>query len=134
MSSGHGLKAEIVGRRAFDRLVLEGADAVELGFVQPVEQETKILLGLAGKADDEGRADRQVRADRAPGADALERLFLGRRPAHRLQHRGRSMLERHVDIGQHIAAVHERDRLVDMRVGVDILQPAPRRRANPVRG
>ncbi len=35
------------------------------------------------------------------------------------------MLERHVDIGQHIAAVHERDRLVDMRVGVDILQSHP---------
>ena len=35
------------------------------------------------------------------------------------------MLEWNVDIGQHIAAVHERDRLVDMRVGVDILQPDP---------
>ena len=70
----HRLKAEIVGRRSFDRLVLERADAVELGLVQPVEQETKILLGLAGKADDESRADGQFRTDRAPGADALQRL------------------------------------------------------------
>src|SRR3984957_10406997 len=38
---------------------------------------------------------------------------------------GRSMLERHVDIGQHVAAIHERNRLVDMRIGVDILQPDP---------
>src|ERR1700722_6924654 len=121
----HRLSAEIVRRRAFDRLVLERADAIELGFVQPIEQETKILLGLAGKADDESRADGQFRADRAPGAGALQRLFLGRRPPHRLQHRRRSMLKRHIDIGQHIAAVHERDRLVDMRVGVDILQPDP---------
>src|ERR1700729_3933685 len=60
------LKAEVVGRRAFDGLVLERADAVELGLVQPVEQEAKILLGLAGKADDESRADRQPRA--APAA------------------------------------------------------------------
>ena len=35
---GHLLEAEIVRLRARDRLVLEGADAVELGFVQPVEQ------------------------------------------------------------------------------------------------
>ena len=35
------------------------------------------------------------------------------------------MLERHIDVGQHIAAVHERNRFVDMRVRVDILQPDP---------
>ena len=35
----HGLEAEIVGVGALDRLVLEGADAVEPGFVQPVEQQ-----------------------------------------------------------------------------------------------
>jgi hypothetical protein len=59
----HQLSAEIVGRGALDRLVLERADAVELGFIQPIEQEAKILLGLAWKADDESRADGQVRAD-----------------------------------------------------------------------
>ena len=35
------------------------------------------------------------------------------------------MLEGDVDIGQHIAAVHQRDGLVDMRIGVDILQAHP---------
>src|SRR5271163_1009388 len=85
----HGLKAEIVGDGALDRLVWESSDAVELRFIEPVEQEPEILLGLAGKADDEGRADDQLRADRPPGADALERLLLARRPPHRLQHRWR---------------------------------------------
>ena len=56
---GHGLEAEIVGAGARDRLVFEGADAIELGLVEPVEQHAEILLGLAGKADDEGRADRR---------------------------------------------------------------------------
>ena len=46
-------------------------------------------------------------------------------PPHRLQHRWRSVLERHVDIGQHIAAVHQLDDLVDMRIGVDIVQAHP---------
>ena len=55
-----------VGGGALDRLEAEGADAVELGLVEPVEQIFEILLGLAGEADDEGRADGDVGADRAP--------------------------------------------------------------------
>src|SRR5208283_1794203 len=81
----HVREAEIVRCRAFDRLVLEGADAVELGFVEPVEKEAEVLLRLAGKADDEGRADGELRADPPPGANALKRLFLTCRPPHRLQ-------------------------------------------------
>ena len=80
-SSGTCGKSEIVGRRARDGLVFEGADAVEPGFLQPVEQKGEVLLGLAGKTDDERRADRQIGADRAPGADALQRLFLIAGPA-----------------------------------------------------
>src|SRR5271165_2064203 len=121
----HGLEAEIVGLRALDRLVLEGADAVEPGFVQPVEQQLEILLRLAGKADDEGRADRDVRANCAPRLDALEGFLLIARAAHRLQHPRRRVLEGHVDIGQHIAAVHQLHDLIDMRIGVDIVQPHP---------
>ena len=56
-----------IGGCALDRLEAEGADAVELRFVQPVQQILEIGLGLAGEADDEGRADRDVRADLAPG-------------------------------------------------------------------
>ena len=55
-----------VGGGAADRLEAEGADAVELGLVEPVEQIVEILLGLAGEADDEGRADGDVGADLAP--------------------------------------------------------------------
>ena len=57
-----------VRRCALDRLEAERADAVELGFLEPVEKILEVGLGLAGEADDEGRADRDVRADRAPAS------------------------------------------------------------------
>ena len=56
--------------RAVDRLVAEAADAIERGFVEPVEQHLEVLLGLAREADDEGRAQRQIGADLAPARDA----------------------------------------------------------------
>ena len=77
----HRGKSQIVGRRALYRLVLEGADAVELRLIEPVEQELEILLGLAGKTDDEGRADRQLRAERAPCAGFARASFPGCRAA-----------------------------------------------------
>ena len=40
-------RREIVGGRAGDRLVAEAADAIELGLVEPVEQQLEIRLGLA---------------------------------------------------------------------------------------
>ena len=93
--------------------------------VEPVEQHLEILLGLAGEADDEGRADGEVRADLAPAADAVERLLLVGRPAHRLQHGRGGVLEGDVEIGQHLALRHQRDDLVDMRVGIDVVQAHP---------
>src|SRR5260370_23780285 len=93
---GSRLEIEIIRPRAVDRLVLNRADAIEPGLVEPVEQETKVLLRLAGKADDEGRADGQFRADRPPDADAIEGFLLIARPPHRTQHRRRSVLERDV--------------------------------------
>src|SRR5271156_2361958 len=79
---GHDLEPEIVGAGARYRFVFEGADPIELRLVEPVEQQAKILLGLAGKPDDEGRPDRQLRADHTPGADALQRLLLIAGAAH----------------------------------------------------
>ena len=58
-------------------------------------------------------------------ADAIEGLLLVAGPAHRLQHGRRGVLEGDVEIGQDLALGHQRDDLVDMRVGVDVVQPDP---------
>ena len=121
---GH-VRGEIVGGRPADRLVTETADAIELGFPEPIEQQREILFRLAGKADDEGRAQREARAGRAPCFDAFERLFLRRRPPHALEHRGTGVLERDVEVGEHLAVGHQADDLVDVRVGIDVMQPHP---------
>ena len=73
------------------------------------------------------KVERMVRLGQmsAPGADALERFFLRRRPAHAFEHGGARVLERHVEVGQHFAVRHQRDHLVDVRVGVDVMQPHP---------
>ena len=73
--SGTGAARALALRR--DRLVLEAADAVELGLVEPVEQQLEVLLGLAGEADDEGGADREAGQTVAPAPDALERVLCG---------------------------------------------------------
>ena len=116
---------EIVGDARRDRLVAEAADAIELRLVEPVEQQLEILVGLAGKADDEGRADGEIGTDLAPALDALQRLLLRRRPLHALEHVGAGVLERDVEIGQHLALGHQRDDLVHMRIGIDVMQPHP---------
>ena len=48
-----------------------------------------------------------------------------RRPPHRLQHGRARVLERDVEIGEDLALGHQRDDLVDMRVGIDVVQPHP---------
>ena len=65
-----------------------------------------------------GQISRQLR-------DALQRLFLRRRTLHALEHVGRGVLERNVEIGQNLAFGHQRNDVVDMRVGVDVMQPHP---------
>ena len=49
--------------------------------------------------------------------------FAGRRMA--LSTVGRGVLKRDVEIGQDLALGHQRQHLVDMRIGVDIVQPDP---------
>ena len=67
----------------------------------------------------------ELRALLAPVLDPRQRLVLRGRPLHRLQHVGARVLEGDVEIGQDLALGHQADDLVDMRVGVDILQPDP---------
>ena len=54
-----------------------------------------------------------------------ERLFLRRRPAHAFEQGGAGVLERHVEIGQHFAVRHQSNDIVDVRIGVDVMQPHP---------
>src|SRR5271166_833420 len=120
-----GLEAEVVGFGAFDGLVLERADPVEPGLGQPVQEKLKVILVLAGEADDKGRADGELRADGAPGPDALERLLLIARATHRFEDARRSVLKRRVNVGQHAALAHQRHDFVDMRIRVDVVQANP---------
>ena len=46
---GH-MAGQRVGRGAVDILIFEAADARELGFGKPIEQQGEVLLGLAGEA------------------------------------------------------------------------------------
>src|SRR5205809_6050750 len=52
----HEREAKIIGGRARDRLIFEGARAVDLCLFEPIEKQVEILFTLAGKADDKGRA------------------------------------------------------------------------------
>src|SRR5258708_33713765 len=105
---------KIVGSRAFHRLVAEAADPVERRLIEPIKQKGEFLLGLAWETDDEGRTQGDVRTDGAPGADAVERLFLRGRPPHALEHGRGRMLERHVEVGQDLAFGHQWDDSVRM--------------------
>ena len=123
-SSGTGA-ARFVGGGALDRLVLEAADAREPRLLQPVEQDREVRLRLAGEADDEGGADGKVGHRRAPALQPLQRLLLVRGPAHRLEHGRRGMLEGDVEVGEDLALRHQRQHVVDVRVGVDVVQAHP---------
>ena len=116
-----------VRRRALDRLETERADAVQLRFLQPVHQIGEIVLRLAGEADDEGRSHGNVRANLAPALDAFEHLRFVGRATHRLEHRSAGVLEGNVEIGEHQPLGHQRDDLIDMGVGIDIVEPNPGR-------
>ncbi|CAN0621223.1 protein of unknown function [Burkholderia multivorans] len=121
---------QFVRARAFDRRIREAADAIQLCLADEVEQRLELLLGLAGEARDEGAADRQVRADLAPFLHALEHLLGVRGPLHPLEHLRVRVLERHVEIRQHVtlerAFGHHRDDLIDVRVRIHVMQAHPR--------
>ena len=57
--------------------------------------------------------------------EPLQRLLLVRGAAHGLEHAGRGVLEGDVEVGQDLALRHQRQHLVDVRVGIDVVQPHP---------
>src|SRR5262249_32033450 len=118
-------KREPIRDGAFDRLVAETADAVELCIIEPVEQRVEIRFGLAGETDDEGRTDRELRAGLPPLRDPRQRLFLRCRAAHAAEDTLRRMLKRDVQVGQDLALRHELDRLVHMGGGIVVMQENP---------
>ena len=114
-----------IGGGAVHRRIGEGANPVELGLVDETQQLLEIVLGLAGKADDEGASDGQVRADIAPFLDALEILVDRARTFHQFQNARTGVLERDVQIRQELAFGHQRDDVVHMRVRVNVVQARP---------
>lgn len=121
---------ELVGGCALDRRIREAADAVELRFTDEVEQRFELRFRLAGEAGDERAADRQVRTDLAPLLHALEHLLGVGRALHALEHVRMRMLERHVEIRQHVALErafgHQRNHFVDARIRIHVVQAHPR--------
>src|ERR1700722_6365883 len=121
---GHRI-TERIRRRSRDRLILEAADPIDLGLHEPVEQIGEIGIGLAGKTDDERRAQGQVGALLAPSLDSSQRLVLRGRAFHGLEDFRAGVLKGNIEIGQDFSFRHQTDDVIDMRVGVDILQPHP---------
>src|SRR5690606_1583344 len=115
-----------VGRSALHRRIGEGADAVQLCFVEEVEQRLELGFGLAGETDDEGRADGQLRLHLAPALHALQRLLHGAGPLHQLEDARAGVLERNVQVRQQAALPHQRHDVVDVRIRVDVMQAHPR--------
>ena len=113
------------GGRALDWRILEAAHAVELGFGQPVEQVLEVFLGLARKAHDEGGSNGQFRADLAPLLDARQGLVFKGRTLHGLEHFRAGMLEGDVQVRQELAGSHQRDHVIDVRVGIHVVQSHP---------
>src|SRR5580704_12040268 len=93
-------RAEIVGGCPLDRLIAEAADAIERGFVEPVQQCREFLFGFAWEPDNKGRAQADVRTGSAPRANTVERLLLSGRPAHPSKHTRGGVLERDVEVRQ----------------------------------
>ena len=58
-------------------------------------------------------------------AHALEIVLGARRALHRFEDARARVLERHVEVGQDLAFRHERDHFVDVRIGIDVVQPHP---------
>ena len=116
---------EFIGRGAGDGLVFEAAGAVDFGFFDEVEHHLEIVFGFAGEADDEVGAHGQVGnlARQSRMRLSVFSWWAGRRMA--FSTFGRGVLERNVEIRQHEAFGHQFHNLIDMGVGVDIVQAHP---------
>src|SRR5258706_9828844 len=116
---------QLVRFRALHRRIRKTADAVELGFIEKVEKFPEFVFGLAREAGDEGAADRDVRADSAPGTDASEIVLAASVALHELQNPPARVLERNVDVGEDLPFRHQRDHVVHMRIGINVVEPHP---------
>ena len=119
------LPRHLVRRGAVHVGVGEAPYPVEPRLAQELQQLFELRVRLARKADDERAAQGDVGHRLAPAPDALEGPLRGRGAAHAAQHRRRSMLQRHVEIGQQGTIGHQREQLVDVRIGIDVVQPHP---------
>ena len=62
---------------------------------------------------------------RAPLLDALQILLATGRPLHALEHIGMAVLQRHIQVRQHLARGHQRNHLVHTWVRIHIMQAHP---------
>ena len=62
---------------------------------------------------------------RRQAAMRSKRVLGGGRALHQLQDARAGVLERNVEIGQHLSVGHQLDHLVDVRVRIDVVQPNP---------
>ena len=123
--------ASVGGRRARLGAEGEGAEVVEAGPFDEVEEMGEVLLGLAREADDEGGAQEDVGRQFAGAVEQPEVALGGAAPAHRPQHLRVAVLERHVDIGEEAAlAPHQPQQLLveGGGIGVEEAEPGDRRR------
>ena len=116
---------QFVGGRAFHRAVLEAADSVEAGFLQEVQQHLEIFFRLAREADDKGRAQGEFRADFAPLLDTRQLTVGGAGTLHHLENARAGVLQRDIEVGQNFAFRHQRDHIINVRIGIDVVQAHP---------
>ena len=60
-----------------------------------------------------------------PARDALRASLLAPPAGHAFENVGTGVLKRHVEIRKDLAVSHQGDDVVDMRVGIDVVQPHP---------
>ena len=78
--------------------VAEDAEPVELGFADELLQKFKVAERLAGEADDEAGAERDAGNGGADFFEGLQENVGAGAALHALQHVGRGVLQRHVEI------------------------------------
>ncbi|SLO32641.1 Uncharacterised protein [Klebsiella pneumoniae] len=119
------LVRQLVGGSAFNRAVLEAADAVETRLFQEVEQHLEIFFRFAREAHNKSGAQGQIRANFTPLLNARQLTVRRTRTLHQLQNTRAGVLQRNIEVRQNLAFRHQRDHIVNVRVRVDIVQAHP---------
>ena len=125
-ATGRNAPAQIRGRRTFFGAVFKEADAVELGASDPLFEVLDVLVALARKSDDERRAHRDSGDARSELFDQLEIALAVAGPAHRAQHVGVRVLQRHVHVLTDFRQPRDRiDQLGIYRRRIKVEEPNP---------